>query len=108
MITLNALQKYFYYSTVQDNQLELGESFTSPNAILTGTEACIGKSSCTVTFADGINDDRYIFAKARCQNTEAIFDLGGETVEVKKTYIVLVVAGLDFIIIIIFAIGIAL
>ena len=53
-------------------------------------------------------DGRFVFVKARCKNTDAILHIGTESVTVKKTYIILVVAVLDFIAVIVFAIGLAL
>jgi len=53
-------------------------------------------------------DGRFVFVKARCKNTDAILNIGGEVVTVKKTYIILAVAALDFIAVIVFAIGLAL
>jgi hypothetical protein len=71
-------------------------------------DKCIGSSSCDIELKSITDNGKYVFVKARCKNTEVFLGIGEDGGNVKKTYIILIVAALDFIAIIIFAIGIAL
>lgn len=87
--------------------MELEQYFEPSNPIFTANAPnCIGATSCGITVS--AISDKYVFIKARCKNTEVIFDIDGEKVEVRKTYVVLVAAVFDFAAILTFAIGIAL
>lgn len=89
--------------------LGLEEHFSAGHEVFAANAAnCVGYPSCSIALNFGGAGDRYVFVNALCKNTEVILSIGGKEVDVKKTYIVLVAAGCDFVAIVTFALGVML